>query len=104
VKQLRNLAEHLHALAKDHDHATAMIHTWLRTQTRAPRVVNLVNLAATVPSSPRLPGGCNLCHGDLWVITDRGAARCTCVRGKALSYMDRCRQEETRKNAVRYTA
>lgn len=80
------LVERLHRLAKNHEHATSMIEHWLETQTVAPKVADLVNLAATQRSSQigTLPAGCDICNGELWVITDRGAKRCSCARGQAL--------------------
>lgn len=80
------LVERLHRLARNHDHASAMIERWLETQTVAPKVADLVSLAATLRSGElgTLPAGCDVCNGELWVITDRGAKRCSCARGQAL--------------------
>jgi hypothetical protein len=89
------LIERLHRLASDHAHARAMVDHWLDTQTVAPKVSDLVSLAAQVrTSSSGLPVGCDVCHGDVWVIGNRGAARCTCPRGQALRQMDRQREQK----------
>ncbi len=90
----RLLIERLHRLARNHDHARAMIEHWLETQTTSPKVADLVNRAATMRSGQigSLPAGCGTCHAELWVITDRGAMRCTCARGQALRAKDRERE------------
>lgn len=89
----RLLVERLHRLANSHEHARAMVERWLDTQTAAPKVADLVELATTVCSEPRsaLPAGCDRCDGAWFVVTDQGAARCTCARGQALLQMDRRR-------------
>ncbi len=38
-----------------------------------------------------LPRGCGICHGRPHVPGDRGAQRCTCLRGQALAAQDRDR-------------
>ena len=91
VRQL--LIEGLHRLARNHDHAKAMIDRWLETQTVAPKIADLVNLAASVRAEkPTLPPGCDQCKGEPWVSSDRSgyavASRCTCARGQALRTLD----------------
>jgi hypothetical protein len=89
------LVERLHRLARNHDHAKAMIERWLETQTAAPKVADLVILAGDVRSdSGSIPGGCDLCNGDYWVVTARGAMRCGCSRGQALKAKDSQREQE----------
>ncbi|HLI85531.1 MAG TPA: hypothetical protein VKV17_16570 [Bryobacteraceae bacterium] len=84
------LIERLHYLARDHQHAKAMIDRWLETQTIAPKVANLVSLAAEVRNvDDELPGGCAVCGGGYWVVVDGLAKRCTCARGEALRQMAR---------------
>lgn len=91
----RLLVERLHRLAKDHQHARAMIDHWLDTQTVAPKVADLVTLASRVRSgSDALPAGCEICNGEYWVIGERGADRCTCPRGQALRQMEQRRALE----------
>jgi hypothetical protein len=89
------LIERLHRLAKDHHHAKDMIDRWLDTQTVAPKVANLVELAGTVRAASQvLPAGCDVCQGEPWVVNDRGAARCVCARGQALREMGRRNAQE----------
>ncbi|HXS94174.1 MAG TPA: hypothetical protein VN736_06175 [Candidatus Limnocylindrales bacterium] len=96
------MIERLHALAKNHDHAQAMIAKWLNTQTAAPKVANLVDLAGEVRAEHQtLPDGCNVCRGELWIVVETGAKRCSCARGLALKAKDRAREDERRaKNAA----
>jgi hypothetical protein len=85
------LVDRLHHFAKNHDHATAMIETWLNRERVAPKIADIVSLAAEVHSNKQaLPLGCDLCRGggELWVVTESGASRCTCARGKALRAKD----------------
>ncbi len=92
------LVERLHRLAKDHGHARAMIGCWLDTETVAPKIADLVQLASVVPSpeSPDgLPTACDTCKesGGYYVIVDyphglTAAARCTCARGQRLRERD----------------
>jgi hypothetical protein len=42
----------------------------------------------------QLPTGCDRCNGEPYVITDDGAARCTCARGRELLQMDQRRERE----------
>lgn len=44
-------------------------------------------------ASQVLPAGCSRCNGAPFVVHDRGAARCTCPRGRALHQMDQGRVE-----------
>jgi hypothetical protein len=89
VEVRRLLAERLHRVAKNHDHAKAMIDHWLDTQTEAPKVADIVRLAGEVQSGvERLPPGCEICCGQPFVVTDQGARRCTCKRGQALRAME----------------
>jgi hypothetical protein len=64
----RLLVDRLHRLAKDHQHAKAMIDRWLETETVAPKVADLVRLAAQVRMAPPLPDGCDRCNGEPYVI------------------------------------
>jgi hypothetical protein len=83
------LVERLHRLAGDHQHAKAMIDRWLDTQTAAPKVADLVSLAAQVrTASQGLPAGCPVCNGQPWVEGPDGWGRCSCGRGQALHQMD----------------
>lgn len=84
------LIERLHRLAKDHTHAKAMIDRWLENETIAPKVADLVGLAANVgtSSAPGLHNGCELCNGEPFVVNEHGASRCTCKRGRALLQME----------------
>lgn len=86
VEVRKLLVEHLHRLARSDEYPTAMIEHWLEAQTIAPKVADPVNLAASLRSGQlgALPAGCHICHGEPWVITDGGAKRCSCARGKAL--------------------
>ena len=97
------LVERLHRLAKDHPHAKAMIDHWLETQTVAPKVADLVGLAAEVkPAGSALPPGCANCEiapgiWASWVTVERGgefgSTRCACARGRALRAMDQRREQ-----------
>lgn len=96
----RLLVGRLHRLAKNHDHAKAMINRWLDTQTAAPKVADLVALAGEVPSTPgaSLPAPCEECaaNGGNWRVVHRGGAegmdRCLCARGVALRALDGARK------------
>jgi hypothetical protein len=89
------LIERLHRVAKDHQHAKAMIDHWLDEQRVAPKIADLVALASHVRSaSEGLPDGCSICHGEPWVIGPNGAARCSCARGQALRQMSIRREHE----------
>jgi hypothetical protein len=72
-----------------------MVDAWLETEKAAPKIADLVHLAATVRSKPELPTGCEVCRGEPFIANDSRAARCTCARGKALREMDRRREQET---------
>ncbi len=88
------LLERLHRLAGDHQHAKAMIDHWLDTQTAAPKVADLVGLAAQVrTASQGLPAGCERCHGGDPFVEGSGGlwVRCGCARGRALRQMDQRR-------------
>jgi hypothetical protein len=89
VEVRRLLVERLHRSAKNHGHAKAMIERWLDTQTVAPKVVDLIRLAGEVRiEMSNLPKGCEICSGQPFVVTDRGAQRCGCARGEALKAME----------------
>ena len=95
VEVRKLLIERLHRLAKNHDHAKAMIERWLDAQVAAPKVADLVSLAATVQTGQKaLPEGCEWCNGDPWIVTDRGAMRCSCARGQELRAKDITREQE----------
>jgi hypothetical protein len=100
VEVRKMLVERLHRLAKHHDHAKAMIERWIDTQTTAPKVADLVGLANDVRSdAATLPEGCRTCNSRPWIVTNRGAGRCACERGRALREMDRKRAEDGRRKA-----
>ena len=84
VEVRRLLVDRLHRSAKSHDHAKAMVDRWLETQTVAPKVRDLIRLASEVRIDEDLPMGCEVCGGEPFVVTDRGAQRCRCARGRAL--------------------
>ncbi len=92
------VAERFHRVAKDHQHAQAMIDHWLDTQPAAPKVADLVSLASSVrsPSSPGLPEGCGICQGEPFVFVEErgGADRCTCPRGQALRQLERQHEQD----------
>jgi hypothetical protein len=89
------LVERLHRLAKNHDHAKAMIDRWIETQKAAPKVADLVGLSAEVRSDKEpLPTGCEICNGEPWIATDRGAKRCSCIRGQTLRTKDLAREAD----------
>jgi hypothetical protein len=88
------LVRRLHGLAKDHQHAKAMISRWLETEVLAPKIANLVSLAAQVRIGPALPAGCDICGGQPFVVNEFGAGRCTCARGQALRQLDRAREAQ----------
>jgi hypothetical protein len=100
IELRRLLVERLHRLAVDHDHATAMIERWLERETAAPKVADLVALAAEVKTKQELPAGCDICGGDPWILTKRGAARCGCGRGRVLRDADRRRAESAARPTV----
>jgi hypothetical protein len=85
------LVERLHMAARDHQHAKSIIYRWLDTQTAAPKVADFLKTAAEMRPARGLPDACGECKqsGGYWVFTDRGADRCRCPRGQALSQMDR---------------
>jgi hypothetical protein len=102
VQVRKLLVERLHRLARNHDHAAAMIDRWLETQTAAPKVADLVSLAGDVRTDAKaLPTGCEVCGEELWVVTDRGARRCGCARGLELRAMDIAREGERGSTTVR---
>ena len=68
----RLLIDSLHGNSRNHDQAKAIIEHWLRTQTTAPKVANLVALARDLRENISLPPGCEICRGEPWIITDRG--------------------------------
>ena len=47
-------------------------------------VAELMAAIADTRNAAVLPPGCDVCHGEPWVSTPNGAARCTCARGQAL--------------------
>ena len=88
------LISRLHCLAKDHQHAAAIVDRWLDTHREAPKVADLAGLAAEIRASPGLPAGCEDCAGAPFVITEAGGRRCSCLRGQALRQMDQRRAGE----------
>ncbi len=95
------LIERLHCLAASHEHARRMIDRWLERKTMAPKVSDLVGLAAEVSSrTETLPGPCDLCrpHAGNWQVVERRGeefmSRCDCPRGKALQQADANRETE----------
>jgi hypothetical protein len=93
IEVRRLLAERLHRLARNHQHASRMIDTWLERETVAPKIPDLVRLANDVRAeSETLPDGCEVCGGEAWVVDDRGARRCNCARGQSLRQADRSRE------------
>jgi hypothetical protein len=94
------LIERLHTLARDHQHAKAMIDRWLETEVVAPKVANLVSLAAgTRNEADELSSGCSECKGEYWVVVEGEARRCKCARGEALRQMARRAAERENKYA-----
>lgn len=88
----RLLIDQLHRLAKDHQHAQAMVYRWLETEKIAPKVADLVGLSNQVrAASQEMPAGCSNCNGDPWVMGPKGMRRCDCDRGQALRRMDKRR-------------
>jgi hypothetical protein len=80
------LVERLHGLARDHQQAKAMIDRWISGHAMAPKVSDLVGLAAEtrkIAEGP-LPAGCEVCDGANWVMAEKGMTRCSCQRGQAL--------------------
>jgi hypothetical protein len=96
VKKL--LIERLHRVARNHEHATAIVEKYLETETVAPKVADFVKLSSQVLGTIRgqLPSPCDICSrdGGYFVATVRGAKRCSCARGLALQAMDRVRERE----------
>ena len=45
-------------------------------------------------TSPALPAGCDTCRGAPFVMHERGAGRCTCLRGEALRQFDQHRLQQ----------
>ena len=91
----RLLIERLHRVAKDHEHARAMVTHWIDTQREAPKVADLFVLAGEVSTSREaLPAPCDECApygGTHRLIIRRGTefmARCVCARGQRLAAMD----------------
>jgi len=95
----RLLVERLHCLAKDHQHARAMIDRWLETRTAAPKVADLVSLASETRTAQALPAGCASCGGEYWVVGPNGATRCNCARGSALRQLEQRAARESQKAA-----
>jgi hypothetical protein len=100
----RLLVERLHRLAKNHDHAKAMIDRWLDTQTVAPKIADLVALAKSVHrEKAELPAGCEKCLGYGMISCTReidgrsyGYVRCCeCARGQ---YYERVWDEAKRRS------
>ncbi|HZT29945.1 MAG TPA: hypothetical protein VFA33_08685 [Bryobacteraceae bacterium] len=65
-----------------------MVDTWLERSTTAPKIADLIALAGEVMPNQSFPPGCDVCHGEYWIVTDRGAKRCQCARGQALRGRD----------------
>ena len=96
------LVERLHRVARNHEHAKRMIDHWLETQTAAPKVADLVSLAGAVRSEEKaLSAGCDICNGEPWIVTERGAKRCGCARGQELRAKDTAWEDERGYTPVR---
>jgi len=82
------LVEELHRLARDHDNAHVMIYKWLYNQREAPKVADLVRLAAEHRVVIQPDPNCEKCDGSGWVIIERndcsGAERCSCLSRQSM--------------------
>jgi hypothetical protein len=91
------LIDRLHRLSGNHDRARRMIDSWLNSNRVAPKIVDLVELAAHLPQSETttLPAPCDACApfgGTHRLVAQEGfldsLGRCVCARGQALRAMD----------------
>ena len=72
----------------DGAHAKVVIDTWLKRSPKRPTPFDLHAIADETRPEEKLPEGCGACHGDVWIVTAAGAARCDCARGRYLREKD----------------
>lgn len=84
---IRELVDTLQRHTKSEEHARRVITLALETSGNCPAPFDLVQLCKGTGEGTALPGGCSKCDGN-WRITEAGAIRCNCVRGKMLTAMD----------------
>ncbi len=95
----RLLIDRLHCIADDHDHAKAMIDRWLETSPAAPKVFDFMYMAQVTRKREALGSGCDVCHGEPWVLGPNDIVRCGCTYGQALAELDRDRLGRRREGA-----